>query len=59
MASELKIAIAFFLDRRSLISSSVDRARPKRIARTRPTSRSPGVRATLAARLAVSCPGPV
>ena len=59
MASELKIARAFGFDRRSPISSSLDRGRPKTIARSRASSRPVGVGGRLAACLATSWPGPV
>ena len=59
MASELKIASALVFERRSPISSSVDRGRPKTTARTRLTNRPDGVRATFAAGLATSVPGPM
>ena len=59
MASELKMASALVLDRRSPISSSVDRGRPKTTARTRPKNRPVGVRGTLAAGLATSWFGPM
>ena len=59
MASELKMASAFFFESRSLISSSVDSGRPKTIARMRLTSRPVGVTGTLAAGFATSWPGPV
>jgi hypothetical protein len=59
MASELKMAIAFFLESRSPISSSVDSGLPKTIPRIRFRHRSEEVRATLAAAgLATSVPGP-
>ena len=53
------MASAFFLDRRSPISSSVASGRPKTTPRTRAKNRPVGVRATLAAGLATSWPGPV
>ena len=60
IASELKIASAFFLDRRSPISSSFASGRPRRT----PLRRAPGharaaVVGALAAAFAVSWPGPV
>jgi hypothetical protein len=59
IASELKIARAFVLLSRSPISSSVDSGRPKTTARTLAMNRPVGVRATLAAGLATSWPGPM
>ncbi len=60
MASELKMASAFFFDRRSPISSSVESGRPKTTARTRVEGPPrTGVVSTFAAGLATSCPGPV
>ena len=59
MASELKMASAFVLDRRSPISSSVDRGRPNDDHPTRPKNRPIGVRGTLAAGLAIRCLRPM
>jgi hypothetical protein len=53
------MASALRFDSRSPISSSVDRGRPKMSARVRARNRPVGVRATLAAGLAVSWFGPV
>ena len=53
------MASAFFLERRSPISSSVDSGRPKTIARILLIRRPVGVSGTLAAALATSWPGPV
>ena len=59
MASELKMASAFVFDRRSPISSSVERGRPNTSARARLRNRPLGVRVTSAAGFATSWPGPV
>ena len=59
MASELKMASALVLDRRSPISSSWWSGRPRRTPRTLASARPPGVVGMLAASLAVSVPSPV
>ena len=59
MASELKMASAFGFESRSPISSSLERGRPKTMARSRATSRPVRVSGRLAAGLATSWPGPV
>ena len=59
MASELKIARAFFLARRSPISSSLARGRPRSACLSRALKRPMLVVGALAAALAVSWPGPV
>ena len=59
MASELKMASALGLDRRSPISSSWWSGRPSRTPRIRARARAPGVVGTLAASLAVRVPSPV
>ncbi len=59
MASELKIASAFFFDRRSPSSSSLASGRPKRKPRIVAKPRPIGVVGALAASLAVSWPLPV
>ncbi len=59
IASELKIASAFVLDRRWPISSSFARGRPSRAPLTRKRKAPRVVVGALAAALAVSWPGPV
>ena len=59
MASELKMASAFFLDRRSSPSSSVASGRPMRIDLARAQPRPVAVVGVLAEALAVSTPRPV
>ena len=59
IASELKTASAFGLESRSPISSSLARGRPMATAFTLAQARPTGVFGALAARLAVSWPGPV
>ena len=59
MASELKIARAFFLDSRSPISSSLASGRPRVMALIRARRRPAGVSGRLAAALATSDPSPV
>ena len=60
MASELKIASAFFFDRRSPSSSSLASGRPtKNAADRRAQAGRSAVVGALAASLAVSWPGPV
>src|SRR6476659_2327170 len=59
IASELKIARAFFFERRSPISSSLARGRPRSSAFARDQARPAAVGGTNAASFAVSCPGPV
>ena len=56
IASELKIARALTLDRRSPISSWMDSGRPNRIARTFASARPAGVRGSEAASRATSWP---
>src|SRR4051794_1721176 len=58
MASELKIASAFFFDRRSPISSSFASGRPRSTPLSRTRARPNVVVGALAAAFAVSCPGP-
>ena len=59
MASELKMASAFFFDRRSPISSSVASGRPMRTRLTSTIARPSRVLGAMAAGLATSVPGPV
>ena len=59
MASELKIASAFFFESRSPISSSFARGRPKTTWRRRATARPVGVRGSDAASRATRALGPV
>ena len=59
IASELKIARAFFLDSRSPISSSLARGRPRSTPLSRARAIPSPVVGALAAAFAVSWPGPV
>ena len=59
MASELNMASALVLDKRSPISSSLARGRPMSTRRTRSMARPSGVVGALAAGLAVRTPLPV
>ena len=58
MASELKMARAFFLVSRSSMSWALDSGLPKTKARTRAMRRPRAVRGALAAALATMTPGP-
>lgn len=58
IASELKIASAFFFGSRSVISSSLASGRPITTDFRRANRRPSRVAGALAAALAVSCPGP-
>src|SRR5512132_2509261 len=59
IASELKIASAFFFESRSEISSWIESGRPKRTPRARANRRPAGVRGTDADSLATSVPSGV